>query len=102
MSNKRIIKKLAIEVAKRDIESLQNYVADKSFGDAFKALDGFNLDVDVSLVGKEFLSAGMRFDCNYKSICATVFDDGNGMCEVYADACEVYVDGETTPIYVAL
>lgn len=82
MKEEQIIKELAEEIAKRDTDSLAIRISSMSFEKAFKALDGFNLKADVQKTNGHVVGAVMRFDCKYKSIYATICDDGAGRCEI--------------------
>ncbi len=93
MSNeKQIIKRLAKNIAQRDVNNLERFVANKSFENALKELNGYNLEVDFSTCQGELLHYNMRFDCNYKSITTTIFQTSNNGCEVYDGGAEVHID----------
>ena len=87
---REIIIKLATELAKRDREDLCRLVSTMKFEDAFKKLNGYNLDIDPSCHNK-------FFDVNYKSIATTIFMTSHGGCEVH-DAVDVWIDDIVSPI----
>ena len=94
---KEIITKLATELAKRDREELCRLVSTMKFEDAFKKLNGYNLDVCVTTCNGEYMCNDMFFDVNYKSIATTIFMTPHGGCEVY-EYVDVWVDGIDSPI----
>ena len=91
--SKRIIKALAKELAKRDMKSLEEFVCGMKFKDAYRLLNGFNLD---SWGDEEGEISGSSFDVNYKSITTTIFDD-DGNCFLY-DICDVWLPEYSSPI----
>lgn len=94
---KELIKKLAIELAKRDKEDLVNVVSTMKFEEAFKVLNGFNLTIDACVCQGDFLGNNVFFDVNYKSISTTIFMTTYGNCEVY-DNVSVWLDDFSSPI----
>ena len=80
-------------MAKRDMKSLENFVCGMRFNDAYKALNGFNLESWDDGDGIK----GTSFDVNYKSITTTIFKDDDGYCFLY-DTCDVWVDSISSPI----
>lgn len=93
-----------VSLAKAEIEKLKDFVSDLTFEQAFKRLDGFNLECDITTIGpnREYVGMQMRFDCNINHICATIFNDGKGGCEVYEDGCDYYVNDSDTPLQLSL
>lgn len=92
-----IIKGLATELAKRDRDSLCNLVSDLTFEKAYAVLNGYNLSIEEMSVGNKTIGFNVFFDCNYKSICTTIFRTNDGGCEVY-EICDVWLNNFTSPI----
>lgn len=94
-----IINGLATELAKRDYKELFETISEMSFEDAFKKLNGFNLQVSVTTIGKSktLMSADMMFDVNYKSICTTIYQTRHNKCEL-AESVDVWLDEFSSPI----
>ena len=88
MKESRVIKMLANELARRDYDSLREYVSTMSFDEAFKTLGGHNAENDF-------------FDSNYKSITATIYKENRfkGCC-VSPLHIEVWLPDYITPIEV--
>ena len=91
---KKIIKKLAEELAKRDIKSLEEFLCGLKFEDACKILNGYNRDCLIINGNVEFES----FDVNYKAITTTIYND-NGSCHL-CGFCEVWLDEFSSPIEI--
>lgn len=89
---KEIIQKLAIELAKRDMASLECFICGMRFADAYKILNGYNLDTWIDN-GVERSS----FDVNFKSISTTIFRNKNGYCSLNI-ACDVWLSEYPSPI----
>ena len=94
---REIIIKLATELAKRDREDLWRLVSTMTFEDAFKKLNGYNLNIDPCFCCNKFIGNNTFFDVNYKSIATTIFMTSHGGCEVY-DAVDVWIDDIESPI----
>lgn len=78
-----------------DYKELVEMVSSMEFVEALKHLNGYNLDVDVHLYnGGIHTNTTMRFDCNFKSICATIFQTKENKCEVY-ESIEIYDENGT-------
>lgn len=92
-----MIQKLALELVKRDYESLCTFVENLTFEQALKELDGFNLNVSISTINNIYIDNDVFFDCNYKAISTTIFRTEDGKCEVYEN-CELWLDDYSTPI----
>ena len=91
MVEQEIIQSLAEGIAKRDLASLAQHVKNKTFIQAFNELKGFNLTSDPIMCKNVLLGLNTFFDCNYMSVCATIFLTENGGCEVH-ETCDVWVD----------
>lgn len=93
---KEIIQKLAIELAKRDMTSLECVVSGMKFADAYKILNGYNLDTRI-VNGVEKTS----FDVNFKSISTTIYRSTRGYCSVN-DTCDVWLSDYSSPIEIGI
>ena len=92
MDEKEIIKALAKELAKRDIDSLRREVSTMKFEEVYKKLKGYNLcEFSNTSIGDDF------FDVNYKNITATIYRTKRGFCEV-SDAADVWLSDISSPI----
>ena len=88
MKESRMIKMLANELARRDYDSLCEYVSTMNFDEAFKALGGYNREDDF-------------FDCNYKAITATIYQESDSnRCLVSPRGIEVWLPDYATPIKI--
>jgi len=94
---REIIIKLATALAKRDREDLCRLASTMKFEDAFKKLNGYNLNIDPCFCGGEFIGNNTFFVVKYKSIITTIFMTSNGGCEVY-DLVDVWIDDIDSPI----
>lgn len=83
----KLVKRLAIELAKCEFNELANTLSDLSFIEAYNILKGFKLEMGESTFGDELLGITISFDFKYKHINGTIFriDDGS-----YEGACELY------------
>lgn len=92
MEENKIIKTLAKELAKRDIDSLRREVSTMKFKEAYEKLKGYNLcEYSDTSIGEDF------FDVNYKNIATTIYRTKRGFCEV-SDACDVWLSDISSPI----
>ena len=94
---KEIIHNLVKEVAKNDYLSLANKVKNMTFENAFKELNGFNLDVSISTCKGELISHSLMFDFNFGHLNGTIFKDSKGMCEIY-ECFDFWMDDISSPI----
>jgi hypothetical protein len=94
---KEIIKGLAAELAKRDRDSLIEFVSHLSFERAYAELNGYNLSIDEITCKEKTIGFNVFFDCNYKNIATTIFRTDDGMCEVY-DTVDVWLSDISSPI----
>ena len=83
----KIIKDLSKELGKAHYLELTHLVCELSFEDAYKKLNGYNLD-DVE---------GF-FDCNYKSIATTIWKAQFNKC-IVNPAFDVWHDDIESPIW---
>ena len=84
-------------LAKKDIEELKRLVENVPFEDAFKKLDGHNLEGIIVL--NKVTEVWLTFDCNFNNITATIRKGDKNKCVVIETACDFYVT-ETEPIHV--
>ena len=85
MEEKKVITLLGIELGKRDRASLIDFISGMRFSDAFKLLGGYNLENDI------------LFDCNFKSITATIFKESDGYCRV-GNHISVWLSDISSPV----
>lgn len=82
MENK-ITNQLIKEIAKRDYIALTNIIKNRSYGEAYKKLDGFNLSAEPSTINGEVYGIVEFFDFQYGCLYGTIFRVPNNKCELY-------------------
>jgi len=78
--------RIAAQVAYNDWKELQDKIKGMGFNQAYKELNGYNLDYD-------------GFDCNYKSIAVSIFKTENGYCRL-GKKCEVWYDKDKCNYFI--
>ena len=78
--------RLAAQVAYNDWKELQDKIKGMGFNQAYKELNGCNLDYD-------------GFDCNYNSIAVSIFKTEEGYCRLGKN-CEVWYDQDKCNYFI--
>jgi len=94
---KDIIHNLIKEVAKNDYLALANKVENITFENAFKELNGFNLNVNFNTCKGELISHSLKFDFNFGHLNGKIFKDSKGMCDIY-ECFDFCMDDISSPI----
>ncbi len=71
------------EIAQRDYDQLSKKVADMTYENAFKELNGFNLSAEPCTCGNELLGIEEFFDFNFGCLNGTIFRTPDNGCELY-------------------
>lgn len=70
-------------IATAEYAELCAMVADMSYENAFKKLDGYNLTADPIMVDGQWVSNNEFFDVKYKHIETSIFRTDDNKCEVW-------------------
>jgi hypothetical protein len=77
-------------IATAEYAELCAMVADMSYEEAFKKLDGYNLTADPIMADGKWLSNNEFFDVEYKHIKTSIFRVDKNKCEVWEE-CDLSV-----------
>lgn len=91
--DKKIFENVVKNLAKKDYDSLREFVSTLKFEDAYKILNGYNLDN----VSTEDGNRQVFFDVNYESIATTIYKEPHfGGC-VVNDTVDAWVSELSSP-----
>jgi hypothetical protein len=85
-------KTLIIDIATAEYRELCEKVTDLTFEEAFRSLDGFDIEANPYMIGGELISVGLSFVVYYKHLRGHVFKDGDEV--ELGETWEFLVDGD--------
>ena len=82
-SFKEIVTAMVQQLAQNDYNALCKKIANMTYEDAFKALNGYNLSAEPNMCGNELISISEFFDFNFGFLNGTIFRTQNNKCELH-------------------
>ena len=82
-SFKEIVTAMVQQLAQNDYNALCKKIANMTYEDAFKALNGYNLSAEPNMCGNELISISEFFDFNFGFLNGTIFRTINNKCELH-------------------
>jgi len=90
-SFKEIVTTMVQQLAQNDYNALRKKIANMTYEDAFKALDGYNLSAEPNMCGNELMSISEFFCFSFGFLSGTIFRTKDNKCELY-ETFDFYVD----------